>query len=108
MAMQRSGFRRGEPARNPVRCTVRPPRRISNAPAAGEAHLHPRKEPLMKLIIIALFIVLTAFTALADHKPYTRNVAIVVYKDAEPLDWTGPYEVWHDAASFGSFHDEPA
>jgi putative intracellular protease/amidase len=35
-------------------------------------------------------------------------VAIVVYPDAEPLDWTGPYEVYHDAANFGSVGGVPA
>lgn len=41
-------------------------------------------------------------------KPYTRNVAVVVYENAEPLDWTGPFEVYNDAASFGSANGEPA
>jgi putative intracellular protease/amidase len=44
----------------------------------------------------------------ATAKPYTRNVAIVVYENAEPLDWTGPYEVYNDAAHFGSANGEPA
>lgn len=39
---------------------------------------------------------------------YTRNVAVVVYENAEPLDWTGPFEVYNDAASFGSANGEPA
>jgi len=41
-------------------------------------------------------------------KPYTRNVAIVVYDNAEPLDWTGPFEVYNDAANFGTANGEPA
>jgi transcriptional regulator GlxA family with amidase domain len=49
-----------------------------------------------------------ATTACADTKPYTRNVAIVVYQNAEPLDWSGPYEVYHDAASFGEANGQPA
>src|SRR5262245_40854447 len=36
--------------------------------------------------------------AAAERKPYTRNVAIVIYENAEPLDWTGPFEVYNDAA----------
>lgn len=62
----------------------------------------------MKRILIALMLFLVAFTATAATKPYTRNVAVVVYKDAEPLDWTGPFEVWNDAASFGGANGEPA
>ncbi|MGZ8851561.1 MAG: DJ-1/PfpI family protein, partial [Thermoanaerobaculia bacterium] len=56
----------------------------------------------MKNILIALMLFLVAFTALAAEKPYTRNVAVVVYENAEPLDWAGPFEVWNDAASFGA------
>jgi len=44
----------------------------------------------------------------AESKPYTRNVAIVVYENAEPLDWTGPYEVYNDAAEIGGANGEPA
>src|SRR5688572_48437 len=53
-------------------------------------------------------VALTATACGAKDKPYTRNVAIVVYENAEPLDWAGPYEVYNDAASFGSAHGEPA
>jgi putative intracellular protease/amidase len=57
----------------------------------------------MKNILIAILIgFVTSFAEAAEKKQYTRNVAIVVYKDAEPLDWTGPFEVWNDAAEFGS------
>jgi putative intracellular protease/amidase len=41
-------------------------------------------------------------------KPYTRNVAIVVYDNAEPLDWTGPFEVYNDAAHMGAANGQPA
>jgi putative intracellular protease/amidase len=41
-------------------------------------------------------------TACAEAKPYTRNVAIVVYKNAEPLDWAGPFEVYNNAGNFGA------
>ncbi len=44
----------------------------------------------------------------ADKKPYTRNVAIVVYENAEPLDWTGPYEVYNDAGNFAAVDGQPA
>jgi transcriptional regulator GlxA family with amidase domain len=44
----------------------------------------------------------------AERKPYTRNVAIVVYENAQPLDWTGPYEVYNDAARFGAVAGAPA
>jgi len=46
--------------------------------------------------------------AAAERKPYTRNVAIVVYENAEPLDWAGPYEVYNDAANFGAVGGAPA
>ena len=63
----------------------------------------------MKRILIALMLFLIAFAAYtANARPYTRNVAVVVYKDAEPLDWTGPFEVWNDAASFGAANGENA
>jgi transcriptional regulator GlxA family with amidase domain len=63
----------------------------------------------MKKVLIALMLFLVAFAAIpADAKPYTRNVAVVVYKNAEPLDWTGPFEVWNDAASFGESNGEEA
>jgi hypothetical protein len=53
-------------------------------------------------------VVLAGMTARVEAKPYTRNVAIVVYENAEPLDWTGPFEVYNDAAQFGTANGEPA
>jgi len=54
----------------------------------------------MKRILIAAALFLVALAAPADEKkPYTRNVAIVVYENAEPLDWTGPFEVYNDAVA---------
>jgi transcriptional regulator GlxA family with amidase domain len=44
----------------------------------------------------------------AEGSTYTRNVAIVVYENAQPLDWTGPYEVYNDAARFGAVAGAPA
>jgi len=55
---------------------------------------------------IFILILLGALPLMA--KPYTRNVAVVVYENAEPLDWTGPFEVYNDAASFGNANGEPA
>lgn len=41
-------------------------------------------------------------------KTYTRNVAVVVYENAQPLDWTGPFEVYNDAAHAGEVNGVPA
>ncbi len=60
------------------------------------------------LAVLALLALATATPALAARSGYTRNVAIVVYDNAEPLDWTGPFEVYNDAANFGSAKGEPA
>jgi len=59
------------------------------------------------LSLLTLPLLLSA-PAAADKTPYTRNVAIVVYEHAQPLDWTGPYEVYHDAARFGAVAGVPA
>ncbi|MFP5245969.1 MAG: DJ-1/PfpI family protein [Thermoanaerobaculia bacterium] len=45
---------------------------------------------------------LIAAAAQADRKPYTRNVAVVLYEHTELLDWAGPYEVWTNAAGFAA------
>jgi transcriptional regulator GlxA family with amidase domain len=44
----------------------------------------------------------------AGAKPYTRNVAIVVYENAEPLDWAGPFEVYNNAGHAGTVRGEAA
>src|SRR5262245_32358662 len=63
----------------------------------------------MKLIVtIAMLGLLAASANAAERKPYTRNVAIVVYDMAEPLDWTGPFEVYNDAARVASVGGEQA
>jgi len=63
----------------------------------------------MKQIIAIATIFLLAVTVQAEEKKsYTRNVAIVVYENAEPLDWTGPFEVYNDAAHFASIDDKDA
>ena len=63
----------------------------------------------MHRILVAATIYLLAFNAYAaERKTYTRNVAIVVYENAEPLDWTGPFEVYNDAAQFGAANGQKA
>lgn len=44
----------------------------------------------------------------AAGRPYTRNVAIVIYENVQPLDWTGPYEVYNDAGRFGAANNQNA
>ena len=58
---------------------------------------------MRKLFILIL---LAALPVAANN--YTRNVAVVVYENAEPLDWTGPFEVYSDAGNFGDVNGEPA
>ena len=60
------------------------------------------------LRLVTLPLLLAVPVAGAETKPYTRNVAIVVYENAQPLDWTGPYEVYNDAARFGRVGGIPA
>jgi len=62
----------------------------------------------MKIFVCAVLASTAMIPIVACAKPYTRNVAIVVYDNAEPLDWTGPFEVYNDAAEFGSTHGERA
>lgn len=56
----------------------------------------------MKKAIAVLVLLLAAVTLHAAEEKYTRNVAIVLYPNVQPLDWTGPYEVYNDAGSFGA------
>lgn len=63
---------------------------------------------MKRIIVFAVFFLLATTAGATDHKPYTRNVAIVVYENAEPLDWTGPFEVYNDAGAFGTINDQPA
>jgi putative intracellular protease/amidase len=63
----------------------------------------------MKRTLSTLILVVLAASAGAnERKPYTRNVAIVVYEDAEPLDWAGPFEVYNDAGGAGRANGEAA
>ena len=66
--------------------------------------------PFIAPLLLALLVATatTATTACAERKPYTRNVAIVVYENAEPLDWTGPFEVYNDAKHFGAANGKDA
>ncbi len=64
-------------------------------------------KPIVIVALAGLF-TLGGPAARAQAKPYTRNVAIVVYDNAEPLDWTGPFEVYNDAANFGAAHGQEA
>lgn len=63
---------------------------------------------MKRILFVALVLLLAVAARAADRKPYTRNVAIVIYENAEPLDWAGPFEVYNDAAGFGSAGDTPA
>jgi putative intracellular protease/amidase len=40
-------------------------------------------------------------------RPYTRNVAIVLYEGVELLDFAGPGEVFQAAGGFASYRDQP-
>src|SRR5215210_4020973 len=63
----------------------------------------------MKRALAAVLSVLAAGSAgAAEKRPYTRNVAIVIYENVQPLDWTGPYEVYNDAGRFGARNGQPA
>ena len=63
----------------------------------------------MKFLLLPLAAgILAGPCTAAPAKPYTRNVAIVIYENAEPLDWTGPFEVYNDAASFARSNGQPA
>ena len=54
------------------------------------------------------FLLAAAHAGAEPRRPYTRNVAIVIYENVQPLDWTGPYEVYNDAARFGAANGENA
>jgi putative intracellular protease/amidase len=66
------------------------------------------EEAFMRKLFIAITLLAAIPMVAEEHKPYTRNVAVVVYENAEPLDWTGPFEVYNDAASFGESNGQPA
>ena len=63
----------------------------------------------MKFLLLSIALaVIGGPCVAAPAKKYTRNVAIVVYDNAEPLDWTGPFEVYNDAANFGAANGQDA
>ena len=63
----------------------------------------------MNRVLAAVPFLLAAASASAEaKKPYTRNVAIVIYENVQPLDWTGPYEVYNDAGRFGAANGQDA
>jgi transcriptional regulator GlxA family with amidase domain len=57
---------------------------------------------------VLLLIASTLYAAEEPKKEYTRNVAIVLYPNVQPLDWTGPYEVYKDAGNFGAANGKRA
>jgi transcriptional regulator GlxA family with amidase domain len=59
--------------------------------------------------MLMLFVLTFAVQAAEEKKKvYTRNVAVVLYENVQPLDWTGPYEVYNDAGSFGAANGQRA
>jgi transcriptional regulator GlxA family with amidase domain len=62
----------------------------------------------MLAVLSAVAVLATPAATPAQAKSYTRNVAIVIYENAQPLDWTGPYEVYNDAAHFGRANGKDA
>ena len=62
----------------------------------------------MKKLFAVMFLLGLALEAYPAQAPYTLNLAIVIYKRAEPLDWAGPFEVYNDAAAFGQLGGQKA
>ena len=60
------------------------------------------------IVLIVTAVLLATSAAAADAKPYTRNVAIVLYNGVEVLDFSGPAEVFAAAANFGRYNSEKA
>jgi len=58
--------------------------------------------------VFAITAFLATGSSFAEGKPYTRNVAIVIWNGVEILDWGGPSEVFESASRFGQNGDEPA
>lgn len=63
---------------------------------------------MKKRVLGTLALLWIACTLQAAETKYTRNVAIVLYRNVQPLDWTGPYEVYKDAGGFGAVGGERA
>jgi putative intracellular protease/amidase len=59
-------------------------------------------------ILLSLLSLLLPAALSAADRPYTRNVAVVIYQGVEVLDFTGPAQVFASAAQFGSKGQEKA
>src|SRR5206468_625859 len=92
----------------PRTARLRSGRRGAPGPPPPVPHRLTRRFVMIRGMSILLFLLIAVSCGAAEHRPYTRNVAIVVYENAEPLDWTGPFEVYNDAGNFGSANGEPA
>lgn len=60
------------------------------------------------LIFLAAAVLVATSVAAADAKPYTRNVAIVLYNGVEILDFSGPAEVFAAAGNIGRYDSAKA
>ena len=59
-------------------------------------------------LILAFLLFCLPVAGFADSKPYTKNVAIVLYNGVEVLDFAGPAEVFQAASGFGARGEERA
>jgi transcriptional regulator GlxA family with amidase domain len=59
---------------------------------------------IQKVVVTAILFTFASFGASAttESKPYTKNVAIVLYEGVEVLDFAGPAEVFESASGYGS------
>ena len=60
---------------------------------------------MIRRVAIALLVLTVPILVSAAEKPYTKNVAILIYDGVEILDFAGPAEVFKAAAGFGE-HDQ--
>ncbi len=64
---------------------------------------------MLRILATACLIALcTASLSVAATKPYTKNVAILIYEGVEILDFAGPAEVFASASGYGSNGAEKA
>ncbi|WNG60477.1 hypothetical protein F0U59_41570 [Archangium gephyra] len=68
----------------------------------------PSWMPLIVCLLLASATGEAASEVKSPRKPYTRNVAIVLYEGVEVLDFSGPAEVFQAASGFGSVGQERA
>ncbi|HEX4964136.1 MAG TPA: DJ-1/PfpI family protein [Thermoanaerobaculia bacterium] len=64
--------------------------------------------PIRTIVLAILLLASPGWLAAEPPKPYTKNVAIVVYDGVELLDFAGPVEVLQNAARFGANGQDPA